>query len=170
LWDINAQNGDPSVGLIQIINSTFQRWRDQSLPDDRRHPLANLVAGMRYAVAEYGSLANIWPKSMGYDQGGRARGKGLMFKDVIAPERVLDPDMTRSFDEKLIPILDRLTSMSVDEVLSAADRQALVSVDLSGAQIIGQHVEHQTINTGADLERKTRLAAKRAVAQTAGQI
>ena len=31
-----------------------------------------------------------------------------MLKNVIKPERVLDPDMTHSFDTKLIPILESM--------------------------------------------------------------
>ncbi|QOV97602.1 tape measure protein [Rhodococcus pyridinivorans] len=170
LWDSNAAKGTPSKGLMQVIDPTFAAHRDPAFVNDIWDPRANIAASMRYAQSRYGNLLAAYNRAGGYDDGGLAFGRGLMLKDIIRPERVLDADMTRSFDDKLIPILDRLTSMSVDEVLSAADRRALVSVDLSGAQIIGQHVEHQTINTGADLERKTRLAAKRAVAQTAGQI
>ncbi|WP_418344928.1 tape measure protein [Rhodococcus pyridinivorans] len=170
LWDSNAANGTPSKGLMQVIDPTFAAYRDPAFVNDIWDPRANIAASMRYAQSRYGNLLAAYNRAGGYDDGGLAYGRGLMLKDIIRPERVLDADMTRSFDDKLIPILDRLTSMSVDEVLSAADRQALVSVDLSGAQIIGQHVEHQTVNTGADLERKTRLATKRAVAQTAGQI
>ena len=109
LTDSNAAMGDPSVGLLQIINGTFQTWRDRSLPDDRRNPLANIVASMRYAVGEYGSLASIWPKTLGYDLGGVANGIGFMPKMTIKPERVLSPEMTESFDQ-LLPLLANLSA------------------------------------------------------------
>lgn len=43
--------------------------------------------------------ANNW-----YDRGGLATGAGLMFKKVLAPERVLDPKTTESF-ERLVNVI-----------------------------------------------------------------
>jgi phage-related protein len=40
-----------------------------------------------------------------YDSGGLASGRGLMFKDVMSPERVLSPQQTLAFD-RLVRILD----------------------------------------------------------------
>ena len=112
LWDSNAAAGDPSVGLLQIINSTFQSWRDRALPDDRTHPLANIVASARYARGTYGSLASIWPKRLGYDLGGEAIGKGLMFKDIITPERVLSTEQTKAFNK----LVDGLTASGSGDI------------------------------------------------------
>ena len=42
------------MGLVQVIGATFAAFRDPSLPNNRLDPLANLVAGMRYATARYG--------------------------------------------------------------------------------------------------------------------
>lgn len=100
-----------------------------------------------------------------FDQGGLAHGRGIMMKDVIRPERVLDADMTRSFDEKLIPILDRLTSVSPGEVLSATERAALVSVDLSGSQVVGQQIENQYVSDDKRVAREVRQQTKRAFAE-----
>lgn len=69
-WDSNAAKGDPSIGLLQVIGSTFRAYRDQSLPDDQTHPLANLVAGIKYATATYGGPSSIWPTTAGYAAGG----------------------------------------------------------------------------------------------------
>lgn len=100
-----------------------------------------------------------------FDQGGLAHGRGIMMKDIIRPERVLDADMTRSFDEKLIPILERLTTVSPGEVLSATDRAALVSVDLSGAQVVGQQIENQYVSDDKRVAREVRQQTKRAFAE-----
>ena len=72
-WDINAKNGDPSVGLLQVIGSTFAAHRDPELPDDRTHPLANITAALRYVDSEYGGPASIWPTRAGYASGGQVR-------------------------------------------------------------------------------------------------
>lgn len=56
-WDINAQRGDPSIGLFQIIGETFKRWK---LPgfDDRTNPLHSALAAIRYMDGRYGGIMN----------------------------------------------------------------------------------------------------------------
>jgi hypothetical protein len=68
-WDVNAANGDPSIGLAQVIGSTFQAYRDPSLPNSQRHPLANLVAAINYMIARYGHIVDA--NGQGYARGGR---------------------------------------------------------------------------------------------------
>lgn len=67
-WDINWQNGVPSKGLMQVIDPTFQKWRDPSLPNDIWDPAANIAASIRYTIGEYGTL-DAW-NGTGYDSGG----------------------------------------------------------------------------------------------------
>jgi Transglycosylase SLT domain len=57
-WDSNAQAGDPSRGLMQVIGTTFDEYK---LPghDDIYNPVDNIVAGVRYALARYGSIQNV---------------------------------------------------------------------------------------------------------------
>lgn len=59
LTDSNAIAGHPSKGLMQTIPSTFEAYRLQSLPDNIYDPVANIVAGIRYAISRYGSLDNV---------------------------------------------------------------------------------------------------------------
>ena len=82
-WDSNAQRGDPSIGLLQVIKSTFEANRAQDLPNDQRHPLANIYAGINYANKRYGSLDAIWPTRNGYNAGGWVRGIGNAMSDII---------------------------------------------------------------------------------------
>ena len=82
-YDINAQNGDPSIGLLQVIGSTFRANRDKSLPNDQRHPLANVVAALNYVRGRYGTPGNIWPTRAGYKDGGYVRGPGGKRGDKI---------------------------------------------------------------------------------------
>ncbi|WP_182349322.1 tape measure protein [Tomitella gaofuii] len=83
LDDINAQNGTPSQGLLQTIQPTFDAYRDPNIPGGITDPLANIVAGIRYADATYGDIANIWPKTLGYATGGLAVGPGTGTSDDI---------------------------------------------------------------------------------------
>ncbi|OBA74740.1 hypothetical protein A5777_08505 [Gordonia sp. 852002-10350_SCH5691597] len=77
--DSNAANGDPSVGLLQIIQSTFDSVRDPKLPNDRRNPASNLVAALRYYVPKYGKdLTARWGRGKGgYKLGGYTGNFGL---------------------------------------------------------------------------------------------
>jgi len=75
LTDINAQNGDPSRGLAQVIMATFQRYRDTRLPNDIYDPGANVVASINYIKDRYGDIHNVQQADasqppMGYDSGG----------------------------------------------------------------------------------------------------
>jgi LysM repeat protein len=57
-WDINAKNGTPSIGLMQTIGPTFDAHK---LPGhgNIRDPVDNIIAGVRYAIARYGSVSNV---------------------------------------------------------------------------------------------------------------
>jgi cell wall-associated NlpC family hydrolase len=57
LTDSNAtQLGTPSKGLMQVIDPTFQTYRDPKLVNNIWDPMANIAAAIRYATAHYGSL------------------------------------------------------------------------------------------------------------------
>ena len=75
IGDINNATGNLAQGLVQVIPPTFRANRDPSLPDDPFNPLANLVAGMRYAKATYGSqgMLRAIGKGHGYSEGGLVR-------------------------------------------------------------------------------------------------
>lgn len=59
LTDSNAKAGYPSRGLMQTIPQTFAAYRDASLPNNIVDPVANLVAGIKYILANYGSIFNV---------------------------------------------------------------------------------------------------------------
>jgi SLT domain-containing protein/phage-related minor tail protein len=69
LTDSNARKGTPSKGLIQTIDPTFQAYRLPSLANDPYNPIANIVAGMRYAISRYGSI-QAGMRGVAYDTGG----------------------------------------------------------------------------------------------------
>ncbi|OES45806.1 transglycosylase SLT domain-containing protein [Domibacillus iocasae] len=56
-WDINAQRGDPSVGLFQIIGSTFNAHKVGGF-NDRTNPLHSALAAIRYMDSRYGGVMN----------------------------------------------------------------------------------------------------------------
>ncbi|MFD7033710.1 transglycosylase SLT domain-containing protein [Streptomyces sp. NPDC059917] len=58
-WDINAKNGIPSMGLLQVIRPTFLAYHVAGTPLDQYHPVANIVAAANYAADRYGSIDNV---------------------------------------------------------------------------------------------------------------
>ncbi|MEX2984096.1 transglycosylase SLT domain-containing protein [Streptomyces sp. C36] len=58
-WDINAVNGVPSKGLLQIIDPTFKAYHVEGTSWDIYDPVANITASCNYAADKYGSMDNV---------------------------------------------------------------------------------------------------------------
>ncbi|MEV1050253.1 transglycosylase SLT domain-containing protein [Streptomyces sp. NPDC049887] len=58
-WDVNAQNGTPSKGLLQVIQPTFDAYHVKGTEHDVTDPVANLTAAANYAADRYGSIDNV---------------------------------------------------------------------------------------------------------------
>ncbi|HEX6498693.1 MAG TPA: transglycosylase SLT domain-containing protein [Micromonosporaceae bacterium] len=101
LWDANARAGHPSMGLMQTIGPTFAAYRDPRLPNDPFNPVANIVAGINYIRARYGSIfavqqanPNLPPR--GYDNGGPLMpGWSSVYNGTGKPENVTTHDTMR---------------------------------------------------------------------------
>ncbi|SHE70492.1 lytic transglycosylase domain-containing protein [Streptoalloteichus hindustanus] len=71
-WDSNAVKGTPSKGVLQVIDPTF---RTHALPGYGNiwNPVHNIIAGVRYSISRYGSLAKV-PGVKAMRAGGAYRG------------------------------------------------------------------------------------------------
>ncbi|GAA3658506.1 transglycosylase SLT domain-containing protein [Streptomyces chitinivorans] len=58
-WDVNARNGIPSKGLLQVIQPTFDAYHVEGTKYDLYDPVANIVAACNYAADRYGSMDNV---------------------------------------------------------------------------------------------------------------
>ncbi|MDI5966473.1 transglycosylase SLT domain-containing protein, partial [Streptantibioticus silvisoli] len=58
-WDINAQKGIPSKGLLQVIPPTFATYHVAGTSKNIYNPVANIVAACNYAAHRYGSMDNV---------------------------------------------------------------------------------------------------------------
>lgn len=58
-WDVNAQNGTPSKGLLQVIQPTFDAYHVEGTPNNLTDPVANITAAANYAADKYGSIDNV---------------------------------------------------------------------------------------------------------------
>ncbi len=69
-WDVNAKNGTPSKGLMQVIDPTFRAYAKAGYNKDIYDPLSNILASMRYAQSRYGTLWAAYDRKGGYSDGG----------------------------------------------------------------------------------------------------
>jgi hypothetical protein len=94
--DINAQRGDPSRGLMQVIGATFARYRSWILPANIYDPMANTFAGLNYAVNSPGyrgrSLASVMMQPGGYRGGTGGRMSPLRVEIVFRTTGTTDLD------------------------------------------------------------------------------
>ncbi|MCK7621563.1 transglycosylase SLT domain-containing protein [Streptomyces sp. RS10V-4] len=58
-WDINARNGIPSKGLLQVIQPTFDTYHVAGTAHNLYDPVANITAAANYAAHRYGSIDNV---------------------------------------------------------------------------------------------------------------
>ncbi|KQV92916.1 MULTISPECIES: transglycosylase SLT domain-containing protein [Streptomyces] len=58
-WDINAINGIPSKGLLQVIPPTFKAYHVPGTSWNIYDPVANITAAANYAADRYGSMDNV---------------------------------------------------------------------------------------------------------------
>jgi SLT domain-containing protein len=97
-WDSNWAAGTPSVGLMQVIGPTFAAYAGPfrgTGPFEYGvsvNPLANVYAGLSYALHNYGSIASAMMKAGGYDAGGLLMpGLNLAYNGTGVPEVVTPP-------------------------------------------------------------------------------
>ncbi|MFG3136133.1 peptidoglycan DD-metalloendopeptidase family protein [Streptomyces sp. NPDC048211] len=88
--DINWINGTPSVGLMQVIEPTFNAYAGKYKKTGPKlygvsvDPMANIYASMRYALSRYGSLSAAYSRIGGYAQGGIVGG-GVQIHNGLLP-------------------------------------------------------------------------------------
>ncbi|MFG2815854.1 transglycosylase SLT domain-containing protein [Streptomyces sp. NPDC048410] len=58
-WDVNAQKGIPSKGLLQVIDPTFNAYHVAGTAHSVKDPVANITAAANYAAHRYGSIDNV---------------------------------------------------------------------------------------------------------------
>ncbi|EST19134.1 transglycosylase SLT domain-containing protein [Streptomyces roseochromogenus] len=58
-WDVNARQGTPSKGLLQVIDPTFNAYHVAGTAQSVTDPVANITAAANYAAHRYGSIDNV---------------------------------------------------------------------------------------------------------------
>lgn len=122
-WDVNAQRGTPSKGLMQVIDPTFQANKMPGF-NNIYAPLDNILASIRYALGAYGSLARAY-SGHGYYNGG--------FVDT--PELAWHGE---EGEEAIIPLIPQRRDRGIDLWLQTAQKLGLGSLfGMKGTNGIG---------------------------------
>jgi SLT domain-containing protein len=101
-WDSNWKAGHPSVGLMQVIQGTFDAFAGPFrnigpfLYGVSTNPLANIFAGLNYAVHTYPDWTAVLGHGHGYDRGGWLK-PGWALNMTRGREAVLTPDQSSAF-------------------------------------------------------------------------
>lgn len=138
-WDSNAAMGQPSQGLMQTIPGTFAAYAGPFAGKPITDPLANIYAGLNYALHRYGSLSAL-DRPGGYAEGGivpslydkggyLAPGTTLVSNNTRDPELVLTGDQQRALFSKPSPAgapTEKQVQITVNvNALDIRDKQAL---------------------------------------------
>ncbi|MFD6400826.1 hypothetical protein [Nocardia sp. NPDC060249] len=98
--DVNGTGESAGVGLGQMIPTTWQSYRDPSLPDNRRDPWAMTNAMVRYGEQKYGArLLDVIGQGHGYDQGGIFPSGTFGWNASGLPEAVLTNPQWKMFQQ-----------------------------------------------------------------------
>lgn len=89
-WDSNAIAGHPSQGLMQTIPGTFAAYAGPFKALGILNPLANIYAGLNYAIHRYPSLQYAMDKPGGYDNGGWLMPGQFGYNGTRTPEPVFN--------------------------------------------------------------------------------
>lgn len=107
-WDSNAKKGTPSIGLMQTIGPTFNRWAGPYVGRGIYDPMANIFAGLNYAVHRYPSLKYAMDKPGGYKNGGWLKPGQVGVNETSKPEAVMSSSQWDAL-ERLVAVLEKNT-------------------------------------------------------------
>lgn len=172
-WNPQAQNpGSTAYGLGQFLDQTWATVGGSKTDD----PYQQAVLMLKYIKSrgDYGTPSKAWEMWQSrnphwYDQGGIARGKGVMAKNVIQPERVLSPGQTKLFDTLVTSLQSIDRSQRGGDNLGALQMQNSVqSGFVKGMKILGYTAPDFTQNGGQNGEGDLMGNAK--VADATGRL
>ncbi|MFG2769785.1 peptidoglycan DD-metalloendopeptidase family protein [Streptomyces sp. NPDC048350] len=162
-WDINAKNGTPSVGLMQVIKPTFDAWAGHmrgvgpKLHGVSTNPLANVYASMRYAMGRYGSLPTAYNRPGGYAAGGFPGVGELAWVGEQGPElvRFLYPSQVHSAAESRSMVRQASTLDGLTAGRGATELHADVHVYVGNREItdiVDVRIEQRDAATAGSLD------------------
>ncbi|MFC8182398.1 transglycosylase SLT domain-containing protein [Rhodococcus sp. NPDC057297] len=122
--DVNS-GGNEAVGLMQVIPTTFDAYRNPDLPNDRTNPDASLSAALRWYRSRYGNdLGQMWGQGHGYANGGiipgYTPGRDKFQVGVSGGEAIMRPEWTRAVGPNYVNSMNALAKKGgVDSIRNA---------------------------------------------------
>ena len=173
-WDINAQRGTPSKGLMQVIDPTFKTWAMDGYDTNIWDPLSNMLAAIRYTVNRYGSLANGW-KGHGYASGigtitmkdlvrniPKMADGGVLSKGQIFMARERGPELVGSYGSRSVVMnndqIVKSVSIGVGNAVDAA--VALILNKMEEMQEVQEQIRDKKTDANIDGKRADKLMSK----------
>ncbi|MEV6684448.1 transglycosylase SLT domain-containing protein [Streptomyces sp. NPDC051130] len=156
LWDINAKSGTPSVGLMQVIQPTFDAYAGPMRGVGPKmygvsiDPLANIYSSMRYAMSRYGSLPRAYNQPGGYAAGGIPGIGETAWVGENGPElvRFLGPTQVYSHAESMALARQAASVKSVGSSTNSAPNVLVENRVFVGDREITDIVRHEvTVHT-----------------------
>lgn len=158
--DVNS-GGNEAQGLVQVIPGTFAAFRDPSLPNDRTHPLANLVAGMNWAKfkarRQGRDMLSFIGRGHGYETGTHSAAPGWALVGENGPEyvkfnggeQVANAQQSRAMSLAAISQPARMGGMSVGDLkaaFSAAIRENPTLVqNIDGSNVTEKRIAQEAV-------------------------
>lgn len=148
-WDSNAKAGHPSQGLMQTIPGTFAAYAGPYLARGITDPLANIYAGVNYALHRYGSLSAL-NRAGGYALGGIVEDRPTLYDrgGILPPGRHLVANETRQ--PELVLTREQIVRIFGSDVKDRGDRTVNLNVSIpersdpwSDASILVRTARHQ---------------------------
>lgn len=149
-WDSNAKAGHPSQGLMQTIPGTFAAYAGPYLARGITDPLANIYAGVNYALHRYGSLSAL-NRAGGYALGGIVGDDRPTLYDrggILPPGRHLVANETKQ--PELVLTREQILKVFGADVKDKGDRTVNLNVSIpersdpwSDASILVRTARHQ---------------------------
>lgn len=151
-WDINAQHGDPSRGLMQTIGSTFRAYHMPGTSWNIYDPIANIAAGIRYIKSRYGSILNVQQANPnlpphGYSSGGLVGigkfdnggplhpGWTLAYNGLGRDEHIFTPDQLRAMQQSRQVVGAPTRVININPARETLDVKALYAYEARQIQL-----------------------------------
>lgn len=148
-WDSNAKAGHPSQGLMQTIPGTFNAYAGPYRSLGITNPLANIYAGVNYALHRYGSLSAL-NRAGGYAFGGIVGDRPTLYDrgGILPPGRHLVANETKQ--PELVLTREQVLKVFGGEVRDKGDRTVNLNVNIpersdpwADASILVRTARHQ---------------------------
>jgi len=146
-WDSNAMAGTPSMGLMQMIQSTFDAYSSGGSIWD---PVSNAISAINYMIDRYGSILNT--PTGGYAAGTRNATRGVHWVGENGPEL-----MNFRGGETITNNKDSMEALSPEKAASLRGSSVSNNSKITMAPIIHIHMGDNIINNEMDIKKVVRL-------------